>query len=152
MEKFKTDYKIGDIVYCPIHKKGKVTNIHTDRDYPIEVTFDRGTIVGYTSKGYYYSDTNCRWDKELRLSFTPYKLEGGTFERPINPKDWIGKWGLVNDTYVAILKDYIEGADFPYIIKFLGESFNETQHHFTPLPHGFQDFLSKIQEYIEQFK
>lgn len=52
------EFKTGDIVWCILYGKGRVGHVldREDYTYPVEVMFDNGDIIWYTSDGKYDED------------------------------------------------------------------------------------------------
>ena len=81
----ETVFKVGDRVYCLLFGWGKVkcSLDPTSNDYPVEVIFKDtdgdDTFKSYTHDGCYYTG----YHTKPTLSFTEYKLDGFSQERPI---------------------------------------------------------------------
>jgi hypothetical protein len=68
-------FEIGDKVYCCIFGWGIVEEINYHHEYPIKVK-NTSMVASYTIDGRYWESLS------ITLSFTEYKLEGFTQERP----------------------------------------------------------------------
>lgn len=68
-------FEIGDKVYCCMFGWGLVKKINYNEVYPIVVQFP-SKVSSYTNDGKYWEHA------QITLSFTKYKLEGFTQERP----------------------------------------------------------------------
>ena len=111
-------FKKGDTVYCALFGKGVVTYDSAKGNYPLTVAFEQDEMNhGYTLDGRY--QTNYK----PTLSLTEYRLEGFSQERPIDYRDYIGKWGFFwdedkNKGYIDKLdnftKVYYSGRGIPY--------------------------------------
>lgn len=82
----ETIFKVGDKVFDINFGWGKVTDVNPGDNYPIYVKFKRAKRCWYTNKGEYLLDS------PPTLSFTEYKLNGFSQERPIDYNEWKGKW------------------------------------------------------------
>ena len=86
----KQIFKVGDKVFdirfgWGIVKKTLDTSCY---NYPIIVFFDNiGNIITYASDGSFGAGM------PKMLSFTEYTLQGFSQERPVNYKEYVGKWG-----------------------------------------------------------
>lgn len=69
-------FKVGDKVFDIQYGWGQVTGIFISLDYPVFVEFN-GASQSYTSDGKFYKKS-----QQAVLSFTEYKLEGFSQERP----------------------------------------------------------------------
>lgn len=104
----KTIFKPGDRVFDIQYGWGEVER--NDSYALIVVKFQKGSK--------FYKQNGCRPNSYLpTLSFTEYTLEGLSHERPINYKDYIGKfgkfwnneWGKGKYVVDILLRDRIDG-------------------------------------------
>ena len=87
----ETVFRKGDQVFDIRFGWGKVIDDNKGGLFPIGVQFhddDSQEVIVYTNDGKYKLD-----EESPLLSFTEYTLQGFSQERPINYKDYIGKWG-----------------------------------------------------------
>ena len=77
----KTNFKVGDKVYCIINGWGTIKDIrescNLSIDFPIIVSTEEGTC-SYSTDGRYFGKS------QPTLSFTEYTLNGFSQERPID--------------------------------------------------------------------
>jgi hypothetical protein len=95
----KPIFKAGDKVYCALIGKGVVEKVDGDSEkYPIHVRAElTGKVYLYTADGRRLFNMN------PTLSLTEYRLEGFSQERPIDYRDYIGKWGFFGDSIANVL-------------------------------------------------
>jgi len=110
-----TIFKKGDRVYCHIYGWGTISEILCKGFYPIGVEFDSNIINAYTKDGRITENAN------PSLSFTEYKLDGFSQERPGNlPKRGDVVWVRDDDDFnweVSMFLEYdINETDGPYIV------------------------------------
>jgi len=72
----KKVFKVGDKVFDIHYGWGVIIEVNSDYTYPISVEFDDDNFESYT-----YDGRSCE-DENPFLSFTEYKLEGFSQERP----------------------------------------------------------------------
>lgn len=84
----KQIFKEGDRVFDIRFGWGKVVRIRENDEYPVVVGFGT-TKADYTSNGIYYKGDEIH----PILSFTDYRVEPFSQERPTGYNDYIGKWG-----------------------------------------------------------
>lgn len=132
----KQIFKKGDRVFDIDYGWGEVTETHYIETtlYPILVKFQTSSVY-YTLDG--------KWahgDSYLKLSFTEYDLVNGGFsqERPINYKDYIGKWGKFWDIDVKTC-----------IIDRLIECKPDDEYYFTTSEFGYLNFEPLTDEQIK---
>ena len=110
----KEIFKVGDEVYDATFGWGTITSINKSTLLPITVKFKRDKIF-YTIDGRTYPSAI-----RPTLSFTEYGFDDRfSQERPIDYKDYIGKWGKFwndNPKYftIGILKGYEQGGHKPF--------------------------------------
>lgn len=86
----KQTFKTGDRVFDIRFGWGTVKEVldTSYHNYPIIVFFDNiGNVITYASDGSFGAGM------PQMLSFTEYTLQGFTQEKPVNYKDYVGKWG-----------------------------------------------------------
>ena len=110
----KEIFKVGDEVYDATFGWGTITSINKSTLLPITVKFKRDKIF-YTIDGRTYPSAI-----RPTLSFTEYGFDDRfSQERPIDYKDYIGKWGKFwndNPKYftIGILEGYEQGGHKPF--------------------------------------
>ena len=110
----KEIFKVGDEVYDATFGWGTITSINKSTLLPITVKFKRDKIF-YTMDGRTYPSAI-----RPTLSFTEYGFDDRfSQERPIDYKDYIGKWGKFwndNPKYftIGILEGYEQGGHKPF--------------------------------------
>lgn len=131
----KQIFKIGDRVFDVRYGWGKVTSYGKDNaHHPVRVQFDKDNskeVISYTKYGKEYE-----LDDVSLLSFTEYGLdERFSQERPINYKDYIGKWGKFwNDDLVNMFIDVLDDIhEDDGTIKFISCEINSQYKNFEPL-------------------
>lgn len=85
------EFRVGDRVWCVLWGEGVVSDIYDSycRDYTVEVTFNGGDSVLYTSNGQYTTEAN------RTLFFSEPKIEASV-TRPFIPK-LVGKRVVVTE-------------------------------------------------------
>lgn len=116
----KTIFKVGDRVYDIRYGWGKIIDKNNGA---IGVQFeddDSQEVIIYTNDG-----KRTLGEETPLLSFMEYTLQGFSQERPINYKDYIGKWGKFwdRDKHILLLGkllayDTVENKDYPFENKF----------------------------------
>ncbi len=110
-----TVFKKGDRVFDAMLGWGETTNFNNyKRNF--EVLFDTGTRIVYEEDGsiYDYQERNCF---KPTLSFTEYKLEGFTQERPeVLPNKGDVVWVRDHDEAFWIVVHFIKKVDNKYIV------------------------------------
>ena len=108
-----TIFKVGDKVFDFIFGWGEVVDILRGGFYTIKVDFKVSMKTIYFTRDGKFEHS----DQIPRLSFTEYNLINGGFsqEKPVNYKEYIGKWGKFfdkNETNIAIdkLVDYHDSS------------------------------------------
>ena len=131
----KQMFKVGDKVFDVMYGWGKVISIlerSTCEASWVYVEFQvKNVLRSYTCDGRLNSN-----DPYPRLSFTEYTLEGFSQERPVNYKDYIGKWGKFwNDNLVNIFIDVLDNIyeEDDGSIKFISCEINSQYKNFEPL-------------------
>lgn len=122
----KQIFKVGDKVFDYSFGWGKVVDVTEEIWYPVEVMFE-GEIskVMYTKEGKRSLEEN-----EPVLSFTEYTLQGFSQERPVNYKDYVGKWGKFtnisnnNDFVIGRLSSFKVSNDETYFATESGDAYN----------------------------
>ena len=131
----KQIFRKGDKVFHIRYGWGEVTETHYQETtlYPILVKFQTSSLC-YTLDG--------KWahgDSYSRLSFTEYGFDDRfSQERPINYKDYIGKWGKFWDTDVKTC-----------IIDRLIECKPDDEYYFTTSEFGYLNFEPLTDEQIK---
>ena len=74
----KTNFKVGDRVYCIINGWGTIKDIREMDKFPIRVSTKEEEINSYSTDGRYFSCS------QPTLSFTEYTLNGFSQERPVD--------------------------------------------------------------------
>lgn len=131
----KQIFKVGDRVFDIRHGWGTIKKYDANYSFPIEVKFDKkyiSDLIQYTKYGkdYELDDTGL-------LSFTEYGFDDRfSQERPINYKDYIGKWGkfwnnISDNIIIDVLDDLCEDCDGN--VKFVPYEINSHYDHFEPL-------------------
>ena len=112
----KKIFEKGDKVFDIIFGWGKVTEVYypQDRDYPVSVQFENSVII------YTYDGKWAHGDSYSRLSFKEYGFDNRfSQERPIDYKEYIGKWGKFWNNYIekfiiTTLDDYFMNDNKPF--------------------------------------
>ena len=131
----KQIFKVGDRVFDIRHGWGTIKKYDDNYSFPIEVKFDKkyiSDLIQYTKYGKDYEI-----DDIGLLSFTEYGFDDRfSQERPINYKDYIGKWGKFwNDNLVNIFIDVLDNIyeEDDGSIKFISCEINSQYKNFEPL-------------------
>ena len=108
-----TIFKKNDRVYCHIYGWGTISGI-CKGFYPIDVEFDSNIINSYTKDGRITEGAN------PSLSFTEYKLDGFSQERPENLPHkgnivWVRDGKIFNWEVYHFIK-HEPNDEFPYIV------------------------------------
>lgn len=125
----KQTFKTGDRVFDIRFGWGTVKEVLDTlyHNYPIIVFFDNiGNVITYASDGSFGAGM------PQMLSFTEYTLQGFTQEKPVNYKDYVGKWGVFWDKW----------WDGYYISKLKGIDINN----------GFTEFIDSASGKWDKFK
>lgn len=111
----ETIFKEGDKVFHIEYGRGVVIRSVIDENYPVEVDFDDGSHILFTKTG-----KETKSSLQPMLSFTEYRLEGFSQERPEELPE-VGEEVMVSDDfgewYICNFVDYLKGEDHPYLVK-----------------------------------
>ena len=133
----KQTFKKGDRVFHYLKGWGEIVHTYSDNWEEVDdnyticvVKFDSSKEIVHFTK---YLATKT-------LSFTEYKLQGFTQEKPVNYKDYVGKWGKFWDTaykntvIIAKLSSYLLGDGYrSFRCYTYGEDSDMGYNNFEPL-------------------
>ena len=115
----KKIFEKGDRVFDVRYGWGTIKKYNANCTFPIGVQFDRENIQDLIY--YLKSGKDYEIDDVGLLSFTEYDLINGGFsqERPIDYKEYIGKWGKFWNNYIekfiiTTLDDYFMNDNKPF--------------------------------------
>lgn len=104
-----TIFKKDDRVFCVIYGWGKIIAVDYG-SHPITVQFDNNRIITYNSNGCLDANAN------QSLSFTEYKLDGFSLERPENlPKLGEVVWVKDRDNEDWIVRHFLRKFEVKYL-------------------------------------